>query len=171
METGSVFLYLSILFGSLSLFSLVCRELKDSGKSVFLEQLIPHAKNFIRATTIFISSASGLLIYCLVSSDFKVHYVWQYTSKDLPVIYKISAFWTGETGSLMFLAWVILLMAFWLSERHGHEVRFMRRIQIIVVLIGLIFLAITILLSPFISSLDAGFKEIPEEGAGLNPLL
>ncbi len=171
METGSVFLYSSILFGALSLCSLIFRDLKDSGKAVFFDLMIPHAGNLIRATAIFISIASGLLIYYLASSDFSVHYVWQYTSRDLPMIYKISAFWTGEAGSLMFLAWVILLMASWLSERHGHEVIFMRRIQIIVLLMGILFLAITALLSPFTSSLEGGLKEIPDDGAGLNPLL
>lgn len=168
---GNVLLYLSILFGALSLCSLILRELKNSGNSIFLEQLIPHSRNFIRAAALSLSAAALLLVYYLVSSDFSLHYVWQYTSKDLPAIYKISAFWTGEAGSLMFLSWVIFMMALWLSERHGSELRFTRRIQIIVIFIGVTFLAITTLLSPFISSLDTGFTEIPEDGAGLNPLL
>lgn len=37
--------------------------------------------------------------------------------------------------------------------------------------IGVIFLSLTAILSPFISSLEAGFEEIPIDGAGLNPLL
>jgi cytochrome c-type biogenesis protein CcmF len=171
MELGNAFLYLGIISGLLSLCSLILRELKDSGKTIIFGQLIPHAKNLIRASALSISAASLLLIYYLVSSDFSVHYVWQYTSKDLPAIYKISAFWTGEAGSLMFLSCVILLLALWLSERHGSESVFMRKVQIIVIFIGLVFLSITTLLSPFISSLDSGMTEIPEDGEGLNPLL
>jgi len=100
-----------------------------------------------------------------------LHYVWQYTSIDLPLIYKISAFWTGQEGSLLFLSWTILIMALWISQRHGSEDSFHRRVQILVLLIGLVFLSITIILSPFISTLDAGITELPEDGAGLNPLL
>ncbi|MFA4934469.1 MAG: cytochrome c biogenesis protein CcsA [Candidatus Methanoperedens sp.] len=171
MVIESTLLYLSILFGLLSLFSLILRELKDSGKATFFEMPILNAKNFIRASAISISAASLLLIYYLLSSDFSILYVWQYTSRDLPAIYKISAFWTGEGGSLMFLSWVIFMMALWLSERHGSEVKFTRKIQIIVVFIGVIFLYIAVLLSPFTPILKAGFTEVPEDGAGLNPLL
>ncbi|MDO9098210.1 MAG: cytochrome c biogenesis protein CcsA [Candidatus Methanoperedens sp.] len=168
---GSILLYISILFGLLYLFSLVLRELKESGKSVFFEQLIPHSKALIRAAALSLSAAALLLVYYLLSSDFSIHYVWQYTNKDLPAIYKIAAFWTGEEGSLMFLSWVVFMMALWISEKHGSELMFTRKIQGIVIFIGIIFLSIAALLSPFISSLDAGMTEIPEDGAGLNPLL
>ncbi len=171
MIIGSALLYIAILFGILSLYSLIARELKVSGRRVFFEQIIPHARNLIRASAFFVTSASGLLIYYLITSDFSLHYVWQYTSKDLPLIYKISAFWTGQEGSLMFLSWVIIVMALWLSERHGSEESFHRKVQIIVLLIGMVFLSITIILSPFNSTLDAGITELPEDGAGLNPLL
>ncbi len=171
MVIGSTLLYLSILFGVLSIYSLIARELKDSGRKVFLEQIIPLTRNFIRAAAFLITAASLLLIYYLITSDFSMHYVWQYTSEDLPVIYKISAFWTGQEGSLMFLSWVVIIMALWLSERHGNDDRFMRSVQILVLLMGTIFLSIAAILSPFISTLDAGLAEIPEDGAGLNPLL
>ncbi|MCK5659964.1 MAG: cytochrome c biogenesis protein CcsA, partial [Methanosarcinales archaeon] len=84
-----------------------------------------------------------------------------------------SAFWTGEAGSLMFLSWVIVMLALWLSEHHGHADRFARRVQAIVILVGVVFLAITMVLSPFVGTLDAvdGLSEVPEDGVGLNPLL
>lgn len=163
MVVGSILLYISILSGLLSLFLLI---FKDSGKKTFF-----NAKNFIRASALSISVAVILLAYYLVSSDFSVHYVWQYTSRDLPAVYKLSALWTGEEGSLMFLSWVIFLNALWLSEKHGSEVKFMRKIQIIVIFIGIVFLSIAALLSPFTPILEAGFTEVPEDGAGLNPLL
>ncbi|HYN44563.1 MAG TPA: cytochrome c biogenesis protein CcsA [Candidatus Limnocylindrales bacterium] len=147
---------------------MLLKELKESRKKVIFEKIIPHAKQFIRASVIFISAAIALLTYYLVSSDFSNHYVWQYTSKDLPVIYKISAVWTGEAGSLMFLAWMIMVMAFWISERHGQEVRFKRKIQIIILIMGLLFLALTVLISPFAHTMEGN---IPEDGHGLNPLL
>lgn len=168
MNIGTLLLNLGIVFGVLSILSLISREFNAHGRILSLR---PFTRNFIRASALCITSASGLLIYYLVSSDLSVHYVWQYTSIDLPFIYKISAFWTGEEGSLMFLSWTILMVSLFLSERHGHEESFIRKIQIIVLSIGVIFLSLTTILSPFISSLEAGFEEIPIDGAGLNPLL
>ncbi len=171
MDTGSTLIYLGILSGILSIFSLVARELKGIGKGIFLERLIPHAGNLIRISVGFITLASGLLIYFLINSDFSIHYVWQYTSRDLPLVYKLSAFWTGQEGSLLFLSWVIFVMVLWLSERHGSEGSFHRRVQVIVLITGMVFLSISAILSPFMTSYDAGLAEVPEDGAGLNPIL
>jgi len=167
MEYGSIFLYIGIFFAILSLCSLISNELKESRRKAFFEEIIPHYGNFILASIIFVSTAAIQLIYYLVSSDFSIHYVWQYTSKDLPMIYKISALWTGEAGSMLFLSWVILFMAYWVSRRHESETRFKRRILIVILLIGILFLSLTLLLSPFNSISGT----IPEDGSGLNPLL
>lgn len=168
MESGSNLLFLSIIFGLLSLFSIVLKELKESGKKVLFEQIIPHSKQFIRATFIFLTADMGLLIYYLINSDFSINYVWQHTSKDLPVAYKISALWTGESGSLMFLSWIILSIVLMISEQKGQSVRFIRKIQIITLTVGIIFLALTFIVSPFAK---INGNNIPEDGAGLNPIL
>lgn len=168
MELGSNLLFLSIIFGILSLFSIILRELKESGKKVLFEQIIPHSKQFIRATFIFITAGIGVLIYYLINSDFSINYVWQHTSKDLPVAYKISALWTGESGSLMFLSWIILSIVLIISEQKGQSERFIRKIQIIMLTVGIIFLALTFIVSPFVK---INGNNIPEDGAGLNPIL
>lgn len=168
MELGNIILFLSIIFGILSLFSIILKELKESGKKILFEQIITCSKQFIRATFIFMTAAMGLLIYYLINSDFSIHYVWQYTSKDLPFIYKISALWTGEAGSMMFIAWMIILLVFWISEHHGQEAGFGSRIQIIILIVGILFLFLTIIDSPFADTMK---NNIPEDGAGLNPLL
>lgn len=171
MTLGSILIYLGIIFGILSLFSLIIKDLKFSGRKVVFEKIIPVSGNLLLACVFFITAASVLLIYYLVVSDFSIHYVWQYTSKDLPLIYKISAFWTGQEGSLLLLSWVILFMVMWMFRIHGSEKSFHRKVQVIVLLIGVIFLSITAILTPFVSSIDAGLTEIPEDGAGLSPLL
>lgn len=168
MNPGSLLLYLGIIFTALSILSMISREFDAFGRILFLRSF---TRDLIRGSALCITAASGLLIYYLVSSDLSVYYVWQYTSMDLPFIYKISAFWTGEEGSLMFLSWIILMMALFLSEQHGHEESFIRKVLIIVLSISFIFLSLVAILSPFISSLEAGFTEVPIDGAGLNPLL
>lgn len=171
MNTGSILLYLSLALGLLSLFSLVPGNWKDRKNIFFFERLVPHTKNLIRASVISLSATAGLLVYYLAISDYTIHYVWKYTSSDLPLVYKISALWTGQEGSILFLAWVIFIAALWISERHGNASLFMRRIQTIVLHIGTVFLVIVTFLSPFTTSLDSGFTEVPGDGAGLNPLL
>lgn len=49
-----------------------------------------------------IVGASAILIYLLVTRDFSVKYVASYTSRDLPLVYTLAAFWAGQAGSLLF---------------------------------------------------------------------
>lgn len=49
----------------------------------------------------FIIVSSCVLLYLLISGDFSVEYVYKNTDRNLPIIYKISAFWSGSSGSLL----------------------------------------------------------------------
>ncbi len=68
------------------------------------------------ANNVFLASvgltvvASILLLVALVTSDFSLTYVASYTDLSLPLFYKISAFWAGRAGSLLF--WLLLLVLF-----------------------------------------------------------
>ena len=50
--------------------------------------------------------ASAVLFAVILSNDFSYSYVASYSSIDLPLIYKISAFWAGQQGS--FLLWLLI---------------------------------------------------------------
>jgi cytochrome c-type biogenesis protein CcmF len=58
---------------------------------------------FASLACIFFSSA--LLLYYLLSSDMSVLYVAQNSSRDLSPLYKFSALWAGQQGSL--LVWIL----------------------------------------------------------------
>ncbi|MCD8493033.1 MAG: hypothetical protein LRY51_14655 [Geovibrio sp.] len=51
---------------------------------------------FLIAQTAAISVASLILLLALVTSNFKIEYVAQYTDLALPMAYKLSAFWAGR---------------------------------------------------------------------------
>lgn len=51
--------------------------------------------------------ASGMLLRALLSRDFSLSYVAQYTDSTLPFFYTITAFWAGQAGSLLFWALVM----------------------------------------------------------------
>lgn len=53
---------------------------------------------------IFVTVASGALIYLIMTHQFQYFYVWNYTSLDLETKYLFSAFYGGQEGS--FLLWV-----------------------------------------------------------------
>lgn len=62
-------------------------------------------------STASIVLASIVLLVALVTSDFSIQYVANYTDLSLPLFYKLSAFWGGQSGSLLFWALLIVLFA------------------------------------------------------------
>jgi cytochrome c-type biogenesis protein CcmF len=58
----------------------------------------------------FVALASLGLWTALLRSDFSLSYVAQYTSLNLPTVYKFSAFWGGQSGSMLF--WCLILAMF-----------------------------------------------------------
>src|SRR5688572_19765168 len=54
--------------------------------------------------------ASVVLFVALMRKDFTFAYVSAHTSRDLPTLYSMSAFWGGQEGSL--LLWLLVLTAY-----------------------------------------------------------
>ena len=48
--------------------------------------------------------ASALLLHALFWHDFSLQYVASYTDMILPVFYRLTAFWAGQPGSMLFWA-------------------------------------------------------------------
>src|SRR5689334_8153899 len=51
--------------------------------------------------------ASGILVYALLTSDFRFAYVAEHSNRTLPVLYKFAAWWGGQEGSLLFWSWLL----------------------------------------------------------------
>ena len=66
--------------------------------------LIRSAQNASIISFFLIAIASGVLIHALVVSDFSIFYVWRNSSVDMPMFFKVTAFWGGLEGSLLFLS-------------------------------------------------------------------
>jgi len=84
--------------------------------------LVESAKNALLVMAVLVTLVSAILLYLLVTHDFQVKYVYQYTSTHLPIIYTISAFWAGEAGSWLLWLWflaVLTAVAARQSERLG----------------------------------------------------
>lgn len=118
-------------------------------------------------------AAAGLLVAAFVAHRFEFAYVFNYSSRDLPLAYLIAGFWAGQEGSL--LLWVLLLFLCGVAViRSGDEDEG--------VILSII--AITQIFILFILSIHSPFRYvwqvspeafqpgvIPPDGSGLNPLL
>jgi cytochrome c-type biogenesis protein CcmF len=118
--------------------------------------------------TFAIVIASGLLMYLLVTHDYRLHYVWAYSDNLLPLHYLVSTFWGGQEGSfLLWIFWGVLLGLPLMRFAKSYEPRVM-------VVYNLTLLSLIILLVKqdpfrFHEGLTAGMT--PMDGQGLNPLL
>lgn len=61
---------------------------------------------------VFLFADLALLVYYLIGGRFDFSYVYNHTNTGLPVIYKISALWSGQEGSLLLWASVLSVMGF-----------------------------------------------------------
>lgn len=110
----------------------------------------------------FIIVAAVYLMVLILTDQFQYAYVFGYSSRDLSLGYKISAFWAGQEGS--FMLWLVFqaLLGVILARRPSTPAATMAVYGIIQMVLVIILLA----KSPFM--ILAGQRA---DGAGLNPLL
>jgi len=115
-----------------------------------------------------ISAATLVLIYALATGYFKMEYVAQYTDRALPMIYKISAWWAGQAGSLFFWGWLVSVFAvIELYRIRNYSLKYKSSVLLTMIITSTFFyLLTTFVVNPF--------KELnffPNDGMGMNPLL
>ncbi len=165
---GDGVLYASALVSVIALAGLLLKELKNN------DALTRLVSPMILIGAGLLSFAYILITYYFVVSDFTVEYVWQYSSRDLPLIYKISGAWAGQPGTYLLWVWVIFLSAAWLAVTTKNASALARRTQVIILVIGIYFIALTLIQTPF-KSIYEGRPDligyVPPDGSGLNALL
>jgi cytochrome c-type biogenesis protein CcmF len=158
--------------------------------SLLAYQLLKKTDRFERYIRWLVRAFCGLLVFDFVVllfyfhiSNFTVQYVWQFSSKYYPVLYRLSGALAGQTGTLLFWAALISVGALWLNETKGSETSFVKKSLIIVVFLTMYFTLLTVVDSPFktiyadnpdlLAANNPNIVEdfIPDDGNGLNPLL
>ncbi|HSD85858.1 MAG TPA: cytochrome c biogenesis protein CcsA, partial [Kofleriaceae bacterium] len=116
-----------------------------------------------------IALASTLMIYAFVTHDFAIRYVAATSDTSMSVWYKVTAFWGGLDGSLLF--WVLVLSLFSMvaiafnHRRHRDMIGF---VVATIMVVQVFFLSLLIFTkNPFSTFLTTP----PTDGQGLNPLL
>lgn len=127
------------------------------------------------------------IITLLVTQHYEVQYVYNTTSQSMPIYLKITALWGGQSGSLVFWAWLMSAFASAVSIRKWSRDRDLLPWVIVVSLVTLAFFLSMIIFfenpfqrfwaSPGSREIVAMFQPagtqllIPNDGRGLNPLL
>ncbi|WP_236619587.1 heme lyase CcmF/NrfE family subunit [Bacillus sp. 1NLA3E] len=159
---GNISLILGLVISIYSLTAIVIGIRKKS------EIWLQSAKGGILSLTFVSSIAAFLLFYILGTSQFQYKYVAAYTNLELPLVYKLTAFWAGNAGSL--LLWLFLLCCYTgmivLSKRNKHNEMIPYVSSILLANIVFFFLVLLVSVNPFAMS-----DIIPPDGKGLNPML
>ncbi|HEV7705489.1 MAG TPA: cytochrome c biogenesis protein CcsA, partial [Gemmatimonadaceae bacterium] len=131
-------------------------------------ELIASAERASYATFGFLLLAALGLWTALIRSDFSFRYVASYTSANLPSIYKFTAFWAGQSGSLLLWAFILSgysAIAVWTNRTRNREL--MPYVTATLSAITLFFVMTLCFGSNPYERLDW----IPPDGTGLNPQL
>jgi cytochrome c-type biogenesis protein CcmF len=157
---GEILLWLAFLTGCVSWVSLLMGIRSNE------HGLVELGYRGLQSVFFLVSLASVVLISLLINRAFYVKYIYEYTSKDLSLLYTITAFWAGQEGSL--LLWELILAIYtWitLAMYRGHP-----HLPVVASVIGGVHLFFLFLLC-FVSGPFSTLPIVPEDGMGLNPLL
>src|SRR5687767_12750001 len=115
------------------------------------------------------AAASAVIVHAFVVGDYSIKYVQRVSDSAQPLFYKLTAYWGGLDGSIMF--WVTLLSTFGSvavyvnRERHRELIPYV--IATLCVVQGFFLFLMIVHNNPFSTYLTEG----PANGTGLNPLL
>jgi cytochrome c-type biogenesis protein CcmF len=150
---------------ALAIYSLLIITLGISTKN---QRLINSGKGGVIALFITTSLAMICLLYLLGTSAFEYKYVSDYTSSDLPLIYKLTALWAGNAGSLLlwtfFLTLYIAMVTFSRKMKGNPMVPYIA--SILLANAVFFFFILGFVARPFET-----LPQVPVEGRGLNPML
>ena len=117
--------------------------------------------------------ASGILIYALMTSDFRFAYVAARSNKAMPAVYKFAAWWGGQEGSLLLWSWLLSFYAAVVLATNKRKFRdMMPWVTAILMFTQIFFLTLNAFVEPPFQMLAVGRGiTAVQDGQGLNPLL
>ena len=112
---------------------------------------------------------SALIVHAFVTNDYRIKYVQHYSDAVQPLFYKLTSYWGGLDGSLLF--WVALLSSFGSIAVQVNRQRQRLLIPYVVAVISVVEMFFLFLLVIHNNPFETFLTAAPAEGAGLNPLL
>ncbi len=149
--------------------------------------MVESARRAMLLTWPLLSVSALALIYLLVNNHFEVQFVYEVTSRSMPAYLKVTAWWGGQAGSLLFWSWLLSAFTSLVTLRKWNRDREFLPWVIVVANVTLaFFLGLNIFFeNPFarlFQTLDGNIAAYtfqpansvlfaPQDGRGLNPLL
>src|SRR3954468_9314267 len=120
-------------------------------------------------TAALMTVASGIIVHAFVTGNYAIKYVQRYSDSAQPLIYRITSYWGGLDGSILF--WVFLLSVFGSIAVATNRERHRELIPWVIAIISateMLFIFIMLVHNnPFGTFVAGG----PADGKGLNPPL
>ena len=73
--------------------------------------LVESARRAMLLTWPLLTLTAGILVYLLVNDHYEVQFVYEVTSRSMPTYLKVTAWWGGQAGSLLFWSWLMSAFA------------------------------------------------------------
>ncbi len=125
-------------------------------------------RNAIYSAAGLLGLAMLVLLTAFLSDRFQIRYVYQHSSRDLPLYLKVSALWGGQEGSLLVWSFLqALCTALVVGRPSGRYSSLTPWAAVFLSITTAFFTSVTLFLSNPFSLL----KQVPPDGQGLNPLL
>src|SRR5262245_18524957 len=113
--------------------------------------------------------ASAVIVNAFLTNDFSIKYVAHYSDSVQPLFYKITSYWGGLDGSIMF--WVFLLSLFGSAAVYVNRERHRELIPYVIATISTVEMFFLYLMIVHKNPFTTFLSSTPQDGSGLNPLL
>src|SRR3954451_13967880 len=132
-------------------------------------RLIESGIGAFHLVTALMVAASAVMINAFLTNDYTIKYVEHYSDSVQPLFYKITSYWGGLDGSIMF--WVFLLAVFGSIAVDVNRERHRELIPYVVATIAVVQMFFLFLMIAHRNPFTTYLANAPAEGQGLNPLL
>jgi cytochrome c-type biogenesis protein CcmF len=151
-------------------------------------KVLSSARLLFHVSVIMTISSAAFLLYLIITHQFQFTYVWNYSSKDLPINLLASTFYAGQEGSFHLWSLMMAILGIFLlaylkirdkdhaPNNHSEKDQYEPLVMFSFTLIQSFLLLILIIKSPYLYVWESFPKDVaigyvPEDGRGLNPLL
>ncbi len=161
-ELGNLALAIALILAVYSIFANIYGARRNA------PDFVVSARHALWSMCAMVTIAVVVLWVALMRSDFSLEYVASYSSSTLPAIYKITALWAGQQGSLLLWTWLLAIFtsvaAFQNRRRNPETAPYALAVLAAVAIFFLLMLN-------FVTRPFDTLATIPAEGSDLNPLL
>src|SRR5574342_1410580 len=179
-QFGYGVLFITFLVALYAVFASIYGEYKKSAA------MVESARRAMLLTWPLLTLTAGILIYLLTNNHYEVQFVYEVTSRSMPTYLKITAWWGGQAGSILFWSWLMSAFASLATLRKWDRDReFLPWVIVVACVIMAFFVGMNVFFENPFAQLYQTFDGVaphtfkpadsvlftPAEGRGLNPLL